>query len=573
MTDAGVSAGFGKSDITVYEAGMCMFGWGQPGNEARGVAAPLFARALAVESAATGARWVYVCADLGMISLHLRERVMSLLAERRLGLDDHGVMLTATHTHSGPNGYSKHLFYGVTAPGFSEHVTDGLARGIVAAIEMAVMNLTPARLHVVSEPVPLVEAVSFNRSLAAYNQNGDVEPVAAGRSDEATDREMVVLRVDDVAGHALGLVSWFPVHGTSIHHENTLIHPDNKGIAAQRCEEVAASRFRVGSAPFVAIFAQEAAGDVTPNFRFDHARGLLIGRHDDDFASAEHAGAAQAKHALDLFAAARSRGSEVRGPLDARIHRRDFSNLTVDPDLADGREGRTTSIACLGLAFAFGTLEGPGPAFAARALHPLLSDLVSAVRRVRRPDWRTPHGAKVRFFDLGLGAAGKIAMVIPTLPPGFHLVPDRRVAYYCDLLRSGTLGSTPWVPHVLPVQILRIGSLAIVGVPVEPTTVSGRRMRAAVSSAFAHAGVSRIVVNGYANGYASYVTTLEEYRVQLYEGASTLFGQWTLGAFCTELRRVAREMSAARAPSPALPTPASRHGALPRAEGACTIAR
>jgi neutral ceramidase len=543
MIESSLLAGFGKSDITVFEPGTCMFGWGQPDNVARGVAAPLFARALALECSTTRARVVYACADLGMISEHLRRRVMALLAERALGLDEHRVMLTATHTHSGPNGYSTYLFYGVTAPGFSERVTEGLARGIVRAIEVAVSNLVPARLRVSAAPVPLTEAVSFNRSLAAYNQNADVDPVAEGRSDEATDRTMVVLRVDDAVGRPRGLVSWFPVHGTSIHHENTRIHPDNKGIAAQQCEALAPSRFGAADTPFVAIFAQEAAGDVTPNFRWSNTRRLLVGHRDDDFASAEFAGAAQARHALDLFADAGSRGMEVRGPIDAHVRYSDFACLPVDPDYADGREGCATSVACLGLGFAFGTLEGPGPAFAVRALNPVLSDAVSLARRIRRPDWRTAHGPKVRFFDLGRGAAGRIGKVLPAVPPGFGLLRDRRVAYYRRVLASGTLGDSPWVPQLLPLQILRIGKLGIVGLPVEPTTVSGRRLRAAAAGALTRAGVERIVINGYANAYASYVATYEEYQLQLYEGASTLFGQWTLGAFCTELRKLARDVA------------------------------
>jgi neutral ceramidase len=165
---------------------------------------------------------------------------------------------------------------------------------------------------------------------------------------------------------------------------------------------------------------------------------------------------------------------------------------------------------------------------------------------MRAVDWRTAHGPKVRFFDLGRGAAGRICKVFSTMPPGFGLLRDRRVEYYRQVLTGGKLGNSPWVPQVLPIQILRIGSLAIVGLPVEPTTVSGRRLRAAVAQALARAGVDRVVINAYANAYASYVATFEEYQAQLYEGASTLFGQWTLGAFCTELRSLARHMAGSR---------------------------
>jgi neutral ceramidase len=537
----------GRADITVYEHGMCMFGWGQPENVALGVALPFFARALVIECPLSGRRLAYVCADLGMISQHLRQKVLERLAERGVALDEHELMITATHTHSGPNGYSTYLFYTVTGPGFSPRVVDGLARGIVRSIEMALASCAPARLYVHTTAMPLAETVSFNRAIEAYNLNADVTPLPRERRDEAVDRGMTILRVDDASGRARGFVCWYPVHGTSVHFDNTLLHPDNKGIAARECEERAA---RNGDGDtFVAIFAQEAAGDVTPNFRWNAKRRLSVGKHDDDFESAAYAGRAQARHAWEAFLDAGRHGTELRGALAGQIRYRDFAALDVDPDFANGREGQATSVACLGLGFAYGTMEGPGPAFAIRRWNPVFSRLVEWRRRRRGHDWRSMHGAKVRFFDLGRGARGNVMTALPVRPPGFQLLPDSRVAYYCRVLDSGRLADRPWVPQILPLQILRVGSLAVVGIPAEPTTVSGRRMRAAVASALAKVGVERVVINGYANAYAAYVTTEEEYRRQHYEAASTLFGRWTLAAWCTELRKLARDIANGLEPS------------------------
>jgi hypothetical protein len=153
------------------------------------------------------------------------------------------------------------------------------------------------------------------------------------------------------------------------------------------------------------------------------------------------------------------------------------------------------------------------------------------------------HGPKVRFFDLGHGASGRVMTFLPSLPPGFGLLGDRRVLYYRRVFASGWLRDNPWVPQVLPVQLFCIGALAIVGIPAEPTTVSGRRLRAAALSALASHGTRKVIINGYANAYAAYVTTYEEYQLQHYEAASTLFGQWTLAAWCTELRALAREVA------------------------------
>ncbi len=42
---------------------------------------------------------------------------------------------------------------------------------------------------------------------------------------------------------------------------------------------------------------------------------------------------------------------------------------------------------------------------------------------------------------------------------------------------------------------------------------------------------TRLVIAGLTNTYASYITTFEEYGVQRYEGASTLYGPHTLDAY------------------------------------------
>src|SRR6185436_12043877 len=130
----------------------------------------------------------------------------------------------------------------------------------------------------------------------AYNRNQDVVPVSPDRADEAVDRTLRVLRFEDLEGRPRGLISLFAVHGTSVHADNTELHSDNKGLAALECEYAP----EVG-ADFVAIFAQGAAGDVSPNYRPCPRRHVMVGRYDDDHASAAHNGSIQARHTMRLF--------------------------------------------------------------------------------------------------------------------------------------------------------------------------------------------------------------------------------------------------------------------------------
>ena len=98
--------------------------------------------------------------------------------------------------------------------------------------------------------------------------------------------------------------------------------------------------------------------------------------------------------------------------------------------------------------------------------------------------------------------------------------------------------STPyaWTPNIVDVQTLRVGQFFIIVSPSEVCTMAGRRWRNAVKAAAQEAGMTGgtepyVVIAGPANTYAHYVTTPEEYAVQRYEGASTLYGQWELPAY------------------------------------------
>jgi neutral ceramidase len=81
--------------------------------------------------------------------------------------------------------------------------------------------------------------------------------------------------------------------------------------------------------------------------------------------------------------------------------------------------------------------------------------------------------------------------------------------------------------------MLRVGQLVVIISPSEATTMSGRRWKAAVAKeAATFLDESPIVVlGGPANSYAHYCATPEEYDIQRYEGASTLYGRNELNAY------------------------------------------
>jgi hypothetical protein len=102
-------------------------------------------------------------------------------------------------------------------------------------------------------------------------------------------------------------------------------------------------------------------------------------------------------------------------------------------------------------------------------------------------------------------------------------------------------------PRVLTLRVLTIGRSTLVATPFEPTVVAGRRVEEAVRAAIIAAEgpeaprAECVRVAGYAGAFNGYLTTPEEYDVQLYEGAHTLWGresQPEVGLRCARLALV-----------------------------------
>jgi neutral ceramidase len=516
--------GAAKGEITTWEPGLGMMGWGMLDNVAQSVATPLHARAFVVRDPESGVRLAIVCIELCFCSIALRDRVCELLRREHpeLGLDLGNTMITATHTHSGPGGFTHYPFYNVTIPGFAATVLEGLARKIVAVVVRADAARMPATLRWAEEAfAPSIE-VAFNRAVASYNRNPDVTAFAPHEDHLAIDRTMRMLRFDDARGRAIGSINWFGVHGTSVHSDNTAIHFDNKGYAAQILEG------ELGPA-YVGAFAQGSTGDVTPNHWVHAGRPFVRGKHADDDASARHNGGLQAEHARALHDRAAHASAQPLRLAHAHAFV-DFADVAVDPRFVGGRDGLRTGPAEIGMAMFFGTEEGPG-------LPRQLRFLQRWARRLARPD--DVQGEKITWVESGrrrmLGIEKLGRLPVPPLVRG-------RIVRALQLVRALDRGEAPWTPNVLPVQIFVLGNVAIAAVPGEFTTVAGRRVRTTVGHVLAPMGIKHVVLSGYSNAYAGYVTTPEEYELQDYEGASTHFGKWTLPAWQTELDRLGRQL-------------------------------
>lgn len=506
--------GAGVHEVTGFVPGVGMMGWAHPGNVVEGIETPLLARAFVIEDGDAGRRLGVICAEACFVSALVREDVLARLAAS--GWDAADLMLCATHTHSGPGGYAGEFVYNVTVPGFVPEVYEALVEGMVAALLAAEAAKVPAACRFAAGSFPPEVPVAFNRALEAHNANRDLErPFLPQEANLAIDREMRLLRFDALDGRPIGLISWFAVHGTSVHRDNRLITPDNKGYAARECEAALAA---ATAGAFVAAFLQGAAGDVSPNFYHHPGRPFPCGVAADDFESARENGRMQAELALALHGRAGEQ-PPLEAVLSSALQEVTLSGVEIPPELADGEAGHRTGRPVIGARMLGGTAEGPG----------LPGALVDVLEWLCRPrgEADTAHAPKAPAIETGRGRALGIEAIVPLLPD----LLGGEVRYLKQIARAGGFSALPWTPETLPVQLLRIGPLVLAAVPAEFTTQAGRRLTSTLVRALARTGIQRVLLTGYANAYAGYVTTPEEYDLQGYEGASTLFGRWTLAAY------------------------------------------
>ncbi len=517
--------GAAKTDITCTVNGVGMMGWATPGNVVKNASTPLYARAFCFFDPKTGKRLVYVNAEICFVSVFLHSAIIQKLKDEHpeLGLDETNVMLTAQHTHSAPSGFTPYVIYSMPAPGFVPRVFNTYRDGIVEAIVQAWKNKRPATMRMaVGEFAPDVP-VAFNRSISAYNQNKDVEPLPAELWHMAVDRDMTLLRFDAPDGTPIGSINWFAVHTTTIHSDKTTVHSDNKGVAAALMEE------RFGG---VAVFAQSNAGDVTPNYMRHKRDKLTRGPTPDDYENARIHGRFQFEMAERLYREAAS-APEQTPRVDATSGYFDLSATVCEPEFTDGLTGCRTGPGVFGLPFFAGTAEGGG---VSRTTFEIAKSL-AMLAVPRDPD---VQGKKIAFIEtvnhkiLGTQNYATLLGVAAGVHPYIKLLKQ-----WSD---KGILGNKPFAPQVLPVQLALLGGVALTAIPGEPTTVAGRRIRKALLPRLASLGVERVVAGGYANGYGGYVTTKEEFEVQRYEGGHTLFGKWTCAAFQTILCRLAEAL-------------------------------
>ncbi|KAI1343016.1 Neutral/alkaline nonlysosomal ceramidase [Xylariaceae sp. FL0016] len=520
--------GVGKADITGPVVEINFAGYADTSQTGTGLRQRIYSRAFIIGDVNNPTdRIVYLVLDTQGGDTAVRNGILEGVAA--LG-DDYSmygqgnIAVTGTHSHSGPGAWFNYLLPQITSFGFDKQSYQAIVDGAVLSVQRAHQNLTEGYLDYGT--VNITDS-NLSRSLYAYLANPEEE---RAQYSDSVDKEMTVLKFQRASDSKnMGILTWFPVHGTSVYQNSTHVTGDNKGVAEIMFEKAMEDDDSAAEG-FVAGFSQANVGDTTPNTlgawcddgsgemcslenstcadglsQSCHGRGPAFQVLDLGVTSCYDIGTRQYNGARSVYDSFNSSGTPVVGSTVKSFHF--FQNMSYFEFELDNGTAVQTCPAALGYSFAAGTTDGPGA------------------------------------FDFTQGDSGT-----PDANPLWIVVKDLLKApspaqKACQepkpvLLDVGEL-NTPyaWSPNIIDVQLMRVGQFIMIISPSEATTMSGRRWRNAVAAAATASGIveddvaPKVVLGGPANTYAHYVATPEEYGIQRYEGASTLYGPWELPAY------------------------------------------
>lgn len=460
-----------------------------------GIHLRLFANAFVLQDG-NGTKIAVVQTDLGGVPGEMHQAVADRLEAVGVGVDRDHLLIGATHTHQGPGGFFQYQGYALLGGDeFDPRVFDAIATGITNAIVRANTRIEPAMMA-----WGQIETSRANHN-RAVNKQWCEDPENAQNCDAnfnelpghsgwpSRDPLLTVIRLDTVDGLPIGVITNFAAHGTIGDDDNLLFSGDNQGWATRLVERGIAEAYGKPLPEgweIVDALVNGAQGDQSPdgdNVGYDWGRSV-----NRQYSEMEDAGRRQMEPAIAEW---RALGSALRSDvtLDARFEFLCFCGQKVDPPyLYDGDK-----------------IDKTDP----------LWDHVSAMSALGQ--------GGVTMDD---GTASPV--LIPT--QGYKLV---------------ALGGAGTNPSITRMQVLRIGDLAIAGMPGEPTVTVGRRVKAALLALPGSAASYRdVIIAGLANDYDSYFATPEEYTAHQYEGSMTLFGPQESPLLTQELAGLAARMIA-----------------------------
>ncbi len=223
-----LKAGIAKVNITPF-VGVELGGYGARINPSQGIYDDLFSKALILDDGEK--RIAMITNDLLAFDHEFIVEVGELI-QNQVGIDKENIMITVSHTHSGPV-----TSFGLQSTGRKdEDYVQILQKKIVGAVYMASRSAKEAK---VGAGKGEVRDVSFNRR----------------RCKKDIDPELGIIRVDDIDGNPMVLLTNYACHGVVLGPKNLFISADYPGAMQKFIEKAKGG---------MAMFTQGACGDIDP---------------------------------------------------------------------------------------------------------------------------------------------------------------------------------------------------------------------------------------------------------------------------------------------------------------------
>ncbi|XP_050531888.1 neutral ceramidase-like [Daktulosphaira vitifoliae] len=514
--------GIGIADITGPPTGVTFMGYGQSEQIGMGIHLRQFSRAFVIEDGSS--RITFVCIDAAMVSDNVKLAVLTNLKGKLPAFyNEDNLMISSTHTHSTPGGHMLYTLFDLSTQGYVPLTFISLVKGITLSIIRAHEKMGYGRMFLSRSELL---GISINRSPQSYLLNPENE---RAEYEYDVDKTMVQVKFENEFGTPMGVINWYAVHATSMNNTNKLISSDNLGYASVMFEQKMNPENLIGKGQFVAAFASANEGDSSPNVKGPRCQktgkpcdipGPSCGQDEQCIASGPGRNMKESTKIIaerlfeKAFELMKNKPEfEITGPIKS-IHQ--YINMTKEKveynDTYTGEliQGRGCKPA-LGHTFSSGTTDGPG----------LFSFKAGS------------NNTKNFLWNL-------VTNVIPK--PSKEQVECH--TNKSILLSTGEFNyPAPWSPNIVSTQLAMIGQLIIICVPGEFTTMSGRRLRKVVTEELCNSRLCVPVIAGLCNTYSDYVTTPEEYRLQRYEGASTIYGPHTLPIYLKQYAKLSNALS------------------------------
>ena len=279
--------------------GVPMAGYSARDDVSIGIHDDLYAKAIVFDDDNTKA--ALIRCDLIGLEREFVEEVRKLI-ESDTGICGKNVMITCTHTHSGP----------ITNPIFPELNAwmNVLSRKIKGAVTAAHRNMKEAK-------------IGFN--------HGSVEGIVINRRkpNGPVDTEIGIIRIDDQAGNPMAIIVNYTCHAVVLGPDNLLISADYPGYVMSFVEK---------NLGIPALFVNGACGDINPLDKLAIMRlkrgKSIYNRRNGTFEEAKRLGSMIGAEAVKVFL-----GTETENDLELKVTSRNIKVPLSDlPPLEDAKK-------------------------------------------------------------------------------------------------------------------------------------------------------------------------------------------------------------------------------------------